>query len=91
MIEWMAACTIARTWWPALVGAVVIAGPAFLLGQCSGAAIQKERQAIAQIGAIERAGKAKETAAKERAASNINIAAAQQERSDAIRCDPICA
>ena len=24
MIEWMAARTIARTWWPALVGAVVI-------------------------------------------------------------------
>jgi hypothetical protein len=32
IVEWQAARTIARMWWPAVVGAPVIAGPAFLLG-----------------------------------------------------------
>lgn len=88
MIQWMAARKAASMWWPAVVGAVVIAGPAFLLGQCSGAAHQTDKQEADQIGAIERAGKANETAAGERAASTSNITAAQQERSDAIQTAP---
>lgn len=56
MVEWMAARTIARTRYPALVGALVISGPTFLLGQCSIASHQINNQIAGQVGAIERGG-----------------------------------
>lgn len=88
MIQWMAARSVARTWWPALVGAAVIAGPIFLLGQCSGARIEKARQQVAAIPAIERVGQANTAAAGERAEDNHRITANQEERAHAIQSAP---
>ena len=84
----MAARSVARTWWPALVGAAVIAGPIFLLGQCSGARIEKARQQVAAIPAIERVGQANTAAAGERAEDAHRITSAQEEQSRAIQSTP---
>lgn len=88
MIQWMAARSVARTWWPALVGAAVIAAPAFMLGQCSGVQIEKRRQAVAAIPAVERVGQANTVAAGERAEDAHRITANQEERSNAIQSAP---
>ena len=88
MVEWMAARTIARTWWPALVGAVVIAGLAFLLGQCSDIASQKSRQAAAQVSDITRNSAARETAAGERARDDAGVDQLERNLSDAAKASP---
>lgn len=88
MITWMAARTAARVWWPALVGAIAVAGPAFMLGQCSGVEIQRDRQQVEQIPAVEAVGRANTAAAGERAAQNHTITAAQEEQSRAIQSAP---
>ena len=48
VFHWKTEFAAAPMWWPAIVGAVFIAGPVFLLGRCSGTAIQKDRQAVAR-------------------------------------------
>lgn len=88
MIEWMAARTFARTWWPAVVGAAVIAGPAFLLGQCSGVGVEKSRQAKAQISDITRNSAARETAAGERARDDAAVDQLQRKLVDAAKTSP---
>lgn len=88
IVEWQAARAAARAWWPALVGAVAIAGPAFMLGQCSGVEIQKTRQTARQVPAVEAVGRANTAAAGERVAQNHTITAAQEEQSRAIQSAP---
>ena len=88
MIEWMAARKAASMWWPAVVGAVVIAGPAFLLGQCSGIASQKNRQAAAQVTDITRNSAARETAAGERARDDAAVDQLERNLSDAAKASP---
>lgn len=88
IVEWQSARTIARTWWPALVGAAVIAGPAFLLGHCSGAQAQNDREVAASISAVKQVGEANATAAGQRANDNHNITARQEEQSSAIQSAP---
>ena len=88
MIQWMAARSIARTWWPAVVGALVVAGPVFLVGQCSGADRERDKQAASSVAVVARDGAAKETAAGERAADKSRIAGNQQEQSDAVHSKP---
>jgi hypothetical protein len=88
MIQWMAARTVARTWWPALVGAAVIVAPAFMLGQCSGVQIEKRRQAVATVPAVERVGQANTAAAGQRAEDAHRITANQEEQSHAIQSAP---
>ena len=88
MIAWTLVRMAARTWWPALVGAAVIAGPVFLLGQCSGAQIEKRRRAVAAIPAVERVGRANAAAAGERAEDAHRITSAQEEQSHAIQSAP---
>ena len=88
MIEWMAARTIARTWWPAVVGAVVIAGPAFFLGQCSRHEIQADRQAKAEVSAISRFSAARETAAGERTRDDAAVDQLQRKLFDAAQAPP---
>ncbi|HQP21469.1 MAG TPA: hypothetical protein PLG07_14280, partial [Phenylobacterium sp.] len=88
MIQWMAARGVARTWWPALVGAAVIAGPVFLLGHCSGVQAQKDRDVAASVSTVKRVGEANTTAAGERAEDNHRITSAQEEQSHAIQSAP---
>lgn len=88
MIQWMAARSFARTWWPALVGAAVIAGPVFLLGHCSGVQAQKARQVAASVSTVKRVGEANTAAAGERAEDNHRITANQEERAHAIQSAP---
>jgi len=88
MIAWTAARVAAGTWWPALAGAAIIAGPVFLLGQCSGAQIEKRRQAVAAIPAVERVVQANTAAAGERAEDAHRITSAQEEQSHAIQSAP---
>lgn len=88
MITWMAARTAARTWWPAVVGALVIAGPAFLLGHCSGAQAQKDREVAASVSVVKQVGEANTTAAGQRVTDNHNITARQEEQSSAIQSAP---
>lgn len=73
MIQWMAARSLARTWWPALVGAAVISGPMFLLGQCSGARIERDRTKVEASAALTRNADAREQAAGERARDQIAV------------------
>ena len=79
MIQWMAARSAWRRWWPAMVGACVVAGPVFLVGQCSGAQHERNKQAGSSVAVVARDGAAKETAAGERAADKSRIAGNQQE------------
>lgn len=88
MIQWMAARAAARTWWPALVGAAAVAGPVFMLGQCSGVQIQKSREAAARASAFEVVGRANTAAAGERAEDAHRITNAQEEQSHAIQSAP---
>lgn len=88
MIQWMAARTVARTWWPALVGAAVIAGPVFLLGQRSGVQLQKDRAEAARVSAVEIVGQANTAAAGQRAEDTHRITAAEEEQSRAIQSAP---
>jgi hypothetical protein len=88
MIQWMAARAAARAWWPALVGAVTIAGPVFMLGQCSGVQIQKARAAAAQISTVEVLGRANAAAAGERVEDVGRIASRQQEQTRVIQSTP---
>ena len=88
MIQWMAARAAVRAYWPALVGAVAVAGPAFMLGQCSGVEIQKTRDAAAQVAAVEIVGRANTAAAGERADDAHRITAAEEEQSRPIQSAP---
>lgn len=88
MIQWMAARAAARMWWPAVLGAFVIAGPAFLLGQCSGISSQKNRQAAAQVTDITRNSAARETAAGERARDDAAVDQLERNLSDAAKASP---
>lgn len=88
MIQWMAARSIARTWWPAVVGAVVVAGPVFLVGQCSGAERQKDRQAAAQVSDITRNSAAREAAAGERARDDAAVDQLERNLTDAAKASP---
>lgn len=88
MITWMTARLTARAWLPAVVGAVAVAGPAFMLGQCSGVEIQKDRQVVAQVPTVKAVGLANTAAAGERVVQNHTITAAQEEQSRAIQSAP---
>lgn len=88
MITWMAARTAARTWWPAVIGAVAVAGPAFMLGQCSGVQIQKNRDVAASVSTVKQVGEANMTAAGQRVTDANRITARQQEQSNAIQSAP---
>lgn len=83
MIQWMAAREAARMWWPAVVGAALIAGPAFMLGQCSGVEIQKDRQAKAEVSAVTRDSAAKIQAAGERARDEAAVDKLEKDLRDA--------
>ena len=88
IVQWQVARKIAGVWWPALVGALVIAGPAFMLGQCSGVQIQKNRDVAASVSTVKQVGEANTTAAGQRATDNHNITARQEEQSSAIQSAP---
>ena len=88
MIQWMAARAAARAYWPALVGAVAVAGPIFMLGQCSGVQLQKDRAEAARISAVEIVGQANTAAAGQRAEDTHRITAAEEEQSRAIQSAP---
>ena len=88
MIQWMAARKAASMWWPALVGAAVIAGPIFMLGQCSGVEIQKNRQASAQVSDITKNSAAREAAAGERARDDAAVDQLERNLSDAAKASP---
>lgn len=88
IVQWQAARTIARMWWPALVGALVIVGPAFLLGQCSGVEIQKDRQAKAQVSDVTRNSAAREQAAGERARDDAAVDHLERNLRDAATASP---
>jgi hypothetical protein len=83
MIQWMAARAAARTWWPAVVGAAAIFSLAFMLGQCSGVEIQKNRQAKAEVSAITKDSAAKIQAAGERARDDAAITKLEKDLRDA--------
>ena len=88
MIEWMAARASARNWLPAMAGALAVAGPIFLLGQCSGVEIERGRQAAAQTKAVETVGRADIAAAAARAEDRHRIAQTEKEQSRAIQSAP---
>lgn len=88
IVQWQAARKIAGVWWPALVGALVIAGPAFMLGQCSGVQIQKNRDVAASVSTVKQVGEANTTAAGQRITDANRITARQQEQSNAIQSAP---
>ena len=88
MTQWMAARSAWRTWWPAVVGAVAVAGPVFLVGQCSGAQHERDKQAGSSVTVVARDGAAKESAAGERAVDKSRIAGNQQEQTDAVHSKP---
>jgi len=88
MIQWMAARAAARIWWPAFVGAVAIAGPVFILGQCSGVQIQKTRELATRVSAAEVVGRANTAAASERGDDARRITSRQEEQSHAIQSAP---
>lgn len=88
IVQWQAARSIARLWWPALVGAAAISAPAFLLGQCSGAEVEKNRQAKAEVSDVTRNGAARETAADERGRDNAEVDNLERNLTDAARSSP---
>jgi hypothetical protein len=76
-------------WWKAALGAVLMFGPAFLLGQCSGKDIEQDRQeaarAVAVVEALQNDGAAKEVAAGERLADAVAVAEMKEELTDAVQ------
>jgi hypothetical protein len=77
-----------KSWWKAAVWAAVIAGPVFLMGQCSGAGNERTRtkaaQAVAVAAATAKDSGAKETAAGERIQDDRAVAALTQELTNAV-------
>lgn len=78
----------ALSWWKALVGAIVVAGPIFLLGQCSGAGHARDKtdaaQAVAVASALKTDGAAKEVAGTERLADERQVNALTEKLTDAV-------
>ncbi len=87
-MNWIVLKAAWSTWWRALLGAAVVAGPCFLLGQCAGAASEKDRQqaaaAVATVEALKTDRAAKERAADERLADAEAVADLKEELTDAV-------
>lgn len=92
MVIITAALALARAWWKAALGAVLMFGPAFLLGQCSGAANQRVKDAAALDRANAAAQRiinaANELAANERLKDALRLGKQQKDRIDAIEAAP---
>lgn len=86
------AADLVRAWWKALVGAAVVAGPVFLMGQCSGADAERAkieaRTAEATASAQVRNAEAIGAQRAERAADTIAVEQARQERTHASQGQP---
>lgn len=80
--------SLAKSWWKAGVGALVVAGPVFLMGQCSGADIQKDRaeaaRAVATQAAIKTDLGAQAKSADERLADQAEVTNLTEELTDAV-------
>jgi len=87
-MTWLALKAAWTTSRPALLGAVAVAAPCFLLGQCAGAAREKDRQAaaaaVATVEALKTDRAAKEQAADERMADAEAVADLKEELTDAV-------
>ena len=75
--------TFASSWWKAAVGAAVVAAPLFLLGQCHGVQLERDRAKVEAAKITVRAAETRVTAAEERAADNNRITARQEDLSSA--------
>ena len=88
MIQGMATRAVTRSWGPALAGACAVAGPVFILGQCSGARIQRTREVAARLASVESVGRANAASAGERAEDARRIVSRQEKQSRAIQSAP---
>jgi hypothetical protein len=81
-----------KSWWKAAVGAAVIAGPVFLMGQCSGAGNERKRSeaaiAVAVTAATTKNSGLLEKAGEERAADVARVQEQTERLTDAIAAGP---
>lgn len=90
MIEMLMTAKAAwSTWWRAVLGAAVAAGPCLLLGYCQGADVTKNKaeasRAVAVAEALKTDGASKEVAAGERLADAKANAAMREELVNAVQ------
>lgn len=79
---------LSQTWWRALIGATLMFGPAFLLGQCSGQRSAEAKydaaRAIANVETLKIDGASKEAAANERSVDDALINEHKKDLTDAV-------